>query len=863
MADRYWVGGAGTWDASTTTNWATISGGSSGASAPTSGDNAIFDANSDAGVGYTVTISTGAVCSDLTALGLDQATIFSMGNLQELNIHGSMTLPASNLTWITTSSQDGIIIFKATSGTKTITTNGTIINPTIRIDGTGGTFNLGSALTLDEAFPGNPPTLNVLNGTFNTQNFNISGTFYFQAGGSGICTINLGSSIITADNANAINFTNTNLTLNAGTSEITLTNTSANDIFNAGEKTFYNVTWTYGGVNKSIYFQTSGTFNNLTFPSRTSVGYMTINLDTPDSLNINGTLTLGTANTATRRFLVEAASTIGTQVTITCNGTVAPLSDVDFRDIAAAGTVSTNQLNGAINDSDTTITVDSTTGFSATGSILIDSELITYSGLTATTFTGCGRGTNGTTAVSHLDNATVTAVKWTGTRIGNLLNNSGITFTTAADKYWNLAAGGNWSATAWALTSGGAVAANNFPLAQDKVIIENTGLNTSATITINQTWQIGELDISTRSNAMTLASGTQTPYFYKNIKLSSAVTMTGTEEWVMAGQGTTQILDVNTATFVPPISIFVPSGTFQLAENTTFSSIVALEQGTLNLNNNTLTCSRFESLSLDTRGVAFGTGNITVTGNNTTVLSILNATNFTHTGTPTVNLTYSGSVGKRTLNFGFIAGATESNVLNINITAGTDQISFPGSYKNFNFTGFSGTLISNEITTNSRTIFGNLTISSGMTIQAGTNLLTFAATSGTPTITSNGKTLDFPVTINGVGGTFAMADALKLGSTRTLTLSAGTIKFKNGTTNSAGTFVIEGSSSNQVVLNSVSNGSQYTLSQSSGTVVAKFATIKDSIATGGATYIANLDTNINGGNNTNWLFTNNSFIFLF
>jgi hypothetical protein len=72
-----------------------------------------------------------------------------------------------------------------------------------------------------------------------------------------------------------------------------------------------------------------------------------------------------------------------------------------------------NQLNGAINNSVTTITVDSTTGFPATGRIDIDTELITYTGITPTTFTGCGRGANGTTAASHLDNAIVTnATYW-------------------------------------------------------------------------------------------------------------------------------------------------------------------------------------------------------------------------------------------------------------------------------------------------------------------------------------------------------------------------------------------------------------------------------------------------------------------
>ena len=72
----------------------------------------------------------------------------------------------------------------------------------------------------------------------------------------------------------------------------------------------------------------------------------------------------------------------------------------------------TNQLDGAINNSVTTITVDSTSAFSAAGNILIDSETITYTGKTTSpdTFTGCTRGVSGTgsgAAASHADNAAV------------------------------------------------------------------------------------------------------------------------------------------------------------------------------------------------------------------------------------------------------------------------------------------------------------------------------------------------------------------------------------------------------------------------------------------------------------------------
>ena len=71
----------------------------------------------------------------------------------------------------------------------------------------------------------------------------------------------------------------------------------------------------------------------------------------------------------------------------------------------------TNQLDGAINDSVTTITVDDTTAFSAAGNILIDSENISYTSKNSTQFLGCTRGLSGTgsgAAASHADNAIVT-----------------------------------------------------------------------------------------------------------------------------------------------------------------------------------------------------------------------------------------------------------------------------------------------------------------------------------------------------------------------------------------------------------------------------------------------------------------------
>jgi hypothetical protein len=77
------------------------------------------------------------------------------------------------------------------------------------------------------------------------------------------------------------------------------------------------------------------------------------------------------------------------------------------------GTATTTVSGGTLSNSNTTVTVTSTAGFTATGSILIDSETITYTGKTTSpdTFTGCTRGVSGTpgsgAATTHANGAAV------------------------------------------------------------------------------------------------------------------------------------------------------------------------------------------------------------------------------------------------------------------------------------------------------------------------------------------------------------------------------------------------------------------------------------------------------------------------
>jgi len=83
-----------------------------------------------------------------------------------------------------------------------------------------------------------------------------------------------------------------------------------------------------------------------------------------------------------------------------------------------SGAATTAVSGGTLSAINTTVTVTATTGFTATGNILIDSETISYTGVTGTTFTGCTRGVNGAgsgAATTHTNGtAVVQSTTFTG-----------------------------------------------------------------------------------------------------------------------------------------------------------------------------------------------------------------------------------------------------------------------------------------------------------------------------------------------------------------------------------------------------------------------------------------------------------------
>ena len=70
-------------------------------------------------------------------------------------------------------------------------------------------------------------------------------------------------------------------------------------------------------------------------------------------------------------------------------------------------------------------------------------------------------------------------------------------------------------------------------------------------------------------------------------------------------------------------------------------------------------------------------------------------------------------------------------------------------------------------------VYGDWKFGTGVTSSSTDGLITFAKR-GTQTITNNGITFGCPVAIDSVTGTVQLADALSIGSTKTLTLTSGT-----------------------------------------------------------------------------------------
>ena len=155
MAYRYWVGGTGTWDNTSTTHWSATSGGSGGASVPTAADSVIIDSSSGTGTItvassgmtiYTLTMNSPTTLLVSFGVSLNVVSVFEMvGGAFNLNSGNSITCS----TFVSGGTSSRSMNF-GTLGTIQITgASGTVLNipysTNCNIIGTGDKFVLATS----------------------------------------------------------------------------------------------------------------------------------------------------------------------------------------------------------------------------------------------------------------------------------------------------------------------------------------------------------------------------------------------------------------------------------------------------------------------------------------------------------------------------------------------------------------------------------------------------------------------------------------------------------------------------------------------------------------------------------------------
>ncbi len=720
--------------------------------------NGTFDFNNQTFTGAGVTIATGT------------PTIANTGGPGSLSLtvpithtSGTLTLPFN----LTTTSASGYTFTAGTLalGSNTLTTtvfSSSNSNSRILNFGTGKIVLNGTA------------TATVWNTTTVT-NLTVSGTplIECQGGGTGVTkSINTGA----LSEANSVSIS---LLETTGTVTYSILGNLRNLLINGSQTVANTSFWIYGNF---THLTTNGT---TTFTAGTNAWIFTATsgtrtLEFIDGFTYDFPWTFGSA-ASTARWTLPSNLTLGAtrQLTLT-NGTF----DFNSFTVSAAGiTIATGTPTIANTGSASLTTALPITHTSGTLTLPFAVTTTAAAGYTFTAGTLTLNNQTLTTPVFSSNNATARTLAF-GVSGQIALTGNGVTIFDTADNrnltitgtlYVNCTYTGSVGTRSilWGSSQGGALAT-----AQNVSFSGTTGIVLSPSATDILALSGGFNSINFTGFTGTLSNTTRTIYGSLTIPAGGGTYTAGTNVTTFAATSAANIT-TNGVTLDFPITFNGVAGNWTLQDNLTVGSTrtTTLTNGTITLNNLILSTGTFSSSGSTARTIAFGTGQINLTGNNLTIFDITTATNFTTTGTVFINCTYAGSTGTRTIVTGFTEAQSVSYTVATTGTTGivlnpsaTDTLALTGSFNNVDLTGFIGTL-----SNTARTLYGILVIPTTGTYTGGTAVTTFAATSGTETITTNGKTLDFPITINGAGATFQLLDSLTLGATRLFTLTAGTL----------------------------------------------------------------------------------------
>ena len=771
MADRYWVGGSGTW--SSTTKWSTTSNGSSGASVPTAADNAIFDASSDSGADITVTFTAAATCLNLTMSAIDQNLTFT--GAFTLSVVGNLSLSATktiDVTGITALSMTG-------TTTRTITSSGGTLTGGITFNGSGGTFTLQDALTLSG-------TATLTNGTLALSSYTFTcSTFSSSNGNTRTISFGTGKIVITSAATATVWTTATTTGLSvSGTPLVELTGGGATTkTISAGALSEANsISFQLSTTAGTVAFTASNTVRNLTIANN-SFTLSNITLTIYGNLTINGTSPTLTTGSNVWTF----AATSGTK-TITTNGETL-VFPVTFNGVGG-----TWQLQDALSVGDGT----------TARTLTLTNGTLDLSAYTLTIF-GQFSSSNSNTRTVNFGTGKIVLAMAGATNISIFVTNPSTNLTFTGTTPVEVVGSGTLTRTITADTSGVTSAGVSFSI-----------LTTAGTVTFGSTGRINNLTYNCTNTTVTGG-----PSLFGNLTMLTTVSSSSSGNHTMIGSSKTITSNGNIINF--PIVIDVVSGTITLNDaltldiTSTTNGALTLTNGTLNLNNFTATLNRFSSTNTNTRSIAFGTsGKILVSGTGTTTSSAIymdTMGGFSFSGTSNIEANITTAAVTQGIRQGVTSGATQSNVMNFTLTGTTGTQQLLGSVKDL-------TLNTDAIFTTNTTAYcyGNLNHIK-VSLTASTGSLTFASTSGTKTITSNGQILLYPILFDGAGGTWQLQDALSVGNatSRTVTLTSGTLDLNSYTMTIFGIFSSDNSNTRRI--QTTGSGGKIVLSLNTTTTV--------------------------------------------
>lgn len=326
MANRFWVGGTNTWNATAGTKWATTSGGAGGAAAPTTADDVFFDANSGAG---TVTIGASS-CKSVSFAGFTGTV--SGGSAMTVGGTGGFTWGAT----MAAQNYTGNITFTDTSGAANlITSNGQPFKGQLIFNGVGGVWAFADVFSTTS-------TVTLTNGTLSTGGFQA--TFgAFSSNNSNVRTFTMTGSHVFITGTGVVwqTATATNLTLNVAGSTVEF-NSSAGTLktLNFAGLTLGDIIVSGTGTGNYVSNSTNGFFGTWTISNTGGcdikwhgacdmanllfVGFNGSWSTDTTVLRVNGDLTLSAAMTVTNTETVQFNGT-GADQTITSNGISAPI----------------------------------------------------------------------------------------------------------------------------------------------------------------------------------------------------------------------------------------------------------------------------------------------------------------------------------------------------------------------------------------------------------------------------------------------------------------------------------------------------------------------------------------------------------